>query len=238
MPTRTKQTEVEIFPTRTYYFDSHYVHILLSSMIIKCLSELPGVVCYFEPRQNWPGYKITLIMNVPYDILTIGSNFSHIVLNPIMVNWTPSSFPKERVHYITGIWFEPLMLVCEEFRRQQNMDIMGVKIICPCGENFNFCLWVQNNIQHQAIQISILLSHHKIYVSVCVWVFNVTFNNISVISWQSVLLVEKTNDLLQVTDKLYIMFYRLHLDWTAQPIKPTHDQICTQMFIVIGQVLY
>ena len=39
--------------------------------------------------------------------------------------------------------------------------------------------------------------------------FNVTFNNISVISWQSVLLVEetggaeKTTDLRQVTDKLY-----------------------------------
>jgi hypothetical protein len=44
--------------------------------------------------------------------------------------------------------------------------------------------------------------------------FNVTFNNISVISWQSVLLVEetggaeKTIDLKQVTDKLYhIMLY-------------------------------
>ena len=30
-------------------------------------------------------------------------------------------------------------------------------------------------------------------------VFNATFNNISVISWQSVLLVEKTTDLSQVT---------------------------------------
>ena len=50
-------------------------------------------------------------------------------------------------------------------------------------------------------------------VRVRAMVFNTAFNNISVISWWSVLLVEeteypqKTTDLSQVTDKLYHMMY-------------------------------
>jgi uncharacterized membrane protein len=52
-----------------------------------------------------------------------------------------------------------------------------------------------------------------VYAS-CLMVFNATFNNILVISWRSVLLVEETrgpgenHDLSQVTDKLYHIMSR------------------------------
>ena len=52
-----------------------------------------------------------------------------------------------------------------------------------------------------------------------VMVFNATFNNISVISWRSVLLVEgtgKNHRPTEVTDKLYyMMLYGIHIAWAG-----------------------
>jgi hypothetical protein len=74
-----------------------------------------------------------------------------------------------------------------------------------------------------------------LYLFVCLMVFNTTFNNISVISWQSVLLVEdpdETTDLSRVTDKLYhIMLYTspwLKFELTTSVVIGTD---CIQVYI-------
>jgi len=53
------------------------------------------------------------------------------------------------------------------------------------------------------LYLPFICDHKKMFGFVWFMVFNVTFNNISVISWQSVLLVAETTDLQQITDKLY-----------------------------------
>ena len=65
-------------------------------------------------------------------------------------------------------------------------------------------IWLSLNITFYTLSSSFLF--------VCLVVFNTTFNNISVISWWSVLLVEETGgpeeNLSQITDKLsHIMLY-------------------------------
>jgi hypothetical protein len=62
---------------------------------------------------------------------------------------------------------------------------------------------------------------HDLYIYwVKIMVFNVTFNNISVISWRSILLVEETgeNHRLVVNHWQTIMLYRVDINWNLHSI--------------------
>ena len=48
------------------------------------------------------------------------------------------------------------------------------------------------NKENSVINLILLYNNHSKWIRVRVMVFNATFNNISVISWRSVLLVEET----------------------------------------------
>jgi hypothetical protein len=58
--------------------------------------------------------------------------------------------------------------------------------------------WIGHCFSEVGPIVALIAPSHLYY---CLMVFNATFNNISVISWRLVLLVEKTTDLSQVTNK-------------------------------------
>ena len=76
-------------------------------------------------------------------------------------------------------------------------------LLCPATYCAHTC--------HTATRKQSIENGEQVGNLISVWFINATFNNISVIFWQSVLLEEKTTDLSQVTYKLYHITYQVHL---------------------------
>ena len=86
-------------------------------------------------------------------------------------------------------------------------------------------------IGHLAIELTLIrFSYFKcshVYM-IMVMVFNVTFNNMSVISWRLVLLMGETTNLPHVTGKLYYLkLYRVHFAPLVEFGSATLGVICT-----------
>ena len=74
-----------------------------------------------------------------------------------------------------------------------------------------FLLVIKTNIDNNHTDVSLFKPRPTRW-----WWWFLAFNNISVISWWSVLLVEETGVPREVTDKLYhTMLYQVHLSWAV-----------------------